>query len=97
MFIVQMMIFARKVKFIWGISINHQGTFLPTVVNNTKQTALIMRNLQDFHSNPDEIRILREKFYPEPGLKPRPLAFSANALTNWAIQDKYESKIELIS
>ena len=32
-----------------------------------------------------------------PGLEPGPLAFRANALTNRAIQDKYESMIELIS
>ena len=42
-------------------------------------------------------RILNEKFYPGPGLDPGPLTFRANGLTNWAIQDKYESKIELIS
>ena len=45
----------------------------------------------------DFYRILREKFYPGPGLQPRPLDFRANALTNWTIKDKYESKIELIS
>ena len=27
-----------------------------------------------------------EKFYPGPGLEPGPLAFRANALTNWAMQ-----------
>ena len=27
-------------------------------------------------------RILREKFYPELGIEPRPLAFRTNALTN---------------
>ena len=42
-------------------------------------------------------RIEREKFYPGPGLEPGPLAFRANALTNWAIQDMYRSTIELIS
>ena len=41
-------------------------------------------------------RIEREKFYPELGLEPGPLAFRANALTK-AIQNKYGSTIELIS
>ena len=41
---------------------------------------------------------LKEKeFYPGPGLEPRALAFRANALANWAIEDKYQSTIELIS
>ena len=39
----------------------------------------------------------REKFYPGPGLEPGPLAFRANALTNWAIKDKFRTTIELIS
>ena len=44
-----------------------------------------------------DVEFEREKFYPGPGLEPGPLAFHANALTSWAIQDKYESTIELIS
>ena len=44
-----------------------------------------------------ECRIEREKFYPGLGPEPGPLALCANALTNWAIQDKYGSMIELIS
>ena len=44
-----------------------------------------------------KVRIEREKFYPGPGIEPGPLAFRANVLTNWAIQDKYQSMIELIS
>ena len=39
----------------------------------------------------------REKFYPRSGLEPGPLAFRANVLTNWAIQDMYRTTIELIS
>ena len=39
----------------------------------------------------------REKFYPVPGLEPGLLAFRANALTNQAIQDKYQAMIKLIS
>ena len=35
--------------------------------------------------------------YPGPGLEPGPLPFSANAQTNWAIQNTYRYKIELIS
>ena len=41
--------------------------------------------------------IEREHFYPGPWLEPGPLACRANALTNWAIQDKYGSTIQLIS
>ena len=33
--------------------------------------------------------IEREKFYPGPGFEPGPLAFRANALTNWSNQDKH--------
>ena len=43
------------------------------------------------------IEFKREKFYPGPGLEPGPLAFRANALTAWAIQDKYRTTAELIS
>ena len=44
-----------------------------------------------------DVEFEKEKFCPGPGLEPGSLAFRANALTNWAIQDKYQSMIELIS
>ena len=42
-------------------------------------------------------RIEREKFYTGTGIEPEPLALSANALANRAIQGKYGSTIELTS
>ena len=44
-----------------------------------------------------DVEFEREKLIPGPGLEPETLALCANALDNWAIQDKYESKIKLIS
>ena len=38
-----------------------------------------------------------KKFYPGLGLELGPLAFRANAITNWPIQDKYESTIDFFS
>ena len=43
-----------------------------------------------------EISVESEKLYPGRGLEPGTLALRANAFTNWAIQDKYGSTIELI-
>ena len=43
------------------------------------------------------LELKEKKIYPGPGLEPGPSAFRAKALTNWAIQDKYQSTIELIS
>ena len=43
------------------------------------------------------VQLKEKKFYPGPELEPGPLAFRANALTNWVNQDKYQSMTELIS
>ena len=43
------------------------------------------------------VEMKEEKFYPGQVLEPGPLAFHANAFANWAIHDKYQSTIELIS
>ena len=74
------------------------------LINWQKSTVEIKNYLFELKiSLSDQSRLLvdvefeREKFSPGPGLEPGSLAFRANALTNWAIQDKYQSKIELIS
>ena len=99
--VILTLVILTLVILVWKLPNKQQCTMRPPLLSWGNDVAFheisFLRIFSGVFLNYKTNGIWREKFYPGPGFEPGPLAFRANSLTNWAIQDMYRTTIELIS